>query len=157
MLNQTVSVSYADDNTLYRTTNSINKGIQLLENDSMMFKSLSDNHITANISKDNPLVNKKNDVIIRTRDTEIKNSEYEKLLRVEVGTKLNFNKHLNDIITRLIVINNATLTKLFCDCSLFYCLLLKDISFNAKCLLGWCCLTSNHLFGLENFGDKPPS
>ena len=40
------------------------------------------------------------EVIIRIGDTEIKNSEYEKLLRIEVNTKLNFNKHLNDIISK---------------------------------------------------------
>ena len=43
------------------------------------------------------------------------------------------------IITRLIVINTALLTRLFCKCSLICnCSLLKGISFNAKCLLVWC-------------------
>ena len=31
---------------------------------------------------------------------EIKNSEYEKLLGIKVDTKLNFNEHLNDIISK---------------------------------------------------------
>ena len=54
----------------------------------------------ANISKCHLLVNKKNEVTIRIRDTEVKNSEYEKLLGIKVDTKLNFNEHLNDIISK---------------------------------------------------------
>ena len=47
------------------------------------------------------LVNKKNDeVVIKLGETEIKNSEYEKLLGIKVDTKLNFNEHLNDIISK---------------------------------------------------------
>ena len=50
------------------------------------------------------------------------------------------------LITRLIVINIASLTVLFCSCLLFVtarsliynCSPLKDISFNTKCLLVWC-------------------
>ena len=40
------------------------------------------------------------EVTIRIGDTEIKNSEYEKLLGIKVNTKLNFNEHLNDIISK---------------------------------------------------------
>ena len=36
----------------------------------------------------------------RIGDTEIKNSEYEKLLGIKVDSKLNFNEHLNNIITK---------------------------------------------------------
>ena len=45
-------------------------------------------------------MNKKNKVTIRIEDTEIKNSEYEKLLGIKGDTRLNFNKHLNDIISK---------------------------------------------------------
>ena len=44
-------------------------------------------------------MNKKDEVTVRIRDTEIKNSDYEKWLAVKVDTKLNFNEPLNDIIT----------------------------------------------------------
>ena len=53
-----------------------------------------------NISKCYLLVNKKDEVTIRIGDTEIKNSEYEKLLVVKVDTILNFNEHLNGIISK---------------------------------------------------------
>ena len=52
------------------------------------------------VSKCHLLVNKKDDVVINLGETEIKNSEYEKLLRIKVDTKLNFNKHLNDVISK---------------------------------------------------------
>ena len=66
----------------------------------MLFQWFSDNQMKANISKCHVLMNKKNDVTIRTGDTEIKNSEYEKLLGIKGDTRLNFNKHLNDIISK---------------------------------------------------------
>ena len=43
-------------------------------------------------------MNKKDDVTVRIGDTEIKNSEIEKLLGIKVDSKLNFNEHLNDIL-----------------------------------------------------------
>ena len=54
----------------------------------------------ANISKFHRPVNNKGEVTMRIGDTEIKNSEYEKLLGIKVDTKLNFNEHLNYIISK---------------------------------------------------------
>ena len=51
----------------------------------------------ANISKCHLLVNKKDEVNIRIGYTEIRNSEFEKLLGIEVDAKLNVNEHLNII------------------------------------------------------------
>ena len=56
----------------------------------------------ANISKCYLLVNKKDEVVIYLREMEIITSEYEKLLGIKVDTKLNFNEHLNDIISKAI-------------------------------------------------------
>ena len=93
--------SYADDNTSYRTAATIEEVIKLLERDStMLFKWFSHNQMKANISKCHLLVNKKDKVIINLGRTEIKGSEYEKLLGIKVDTKLNFNEHLNDIINK---------------------------------------------------------
>ena len=100
-MNETDFGSHADDKTPYRTQNTINKVIQSLEHDSvMLFQWFSDNQMKANISKCHLLVNKKDGVTIGIGDTEIKNSEYEKLLRTKVDTKLNFNEHLNDVISK---------------------------------------------------------
>ena len=65
----------------------------------MLFKWFSDNQMKTNFSKCH-LVNKKDEVVINLGETEIKNSEYEKLLGIKVDTKLNFNEHLNDIISK---------------------------------------------------------
>ena len=46
------------------------------------------------------LLKKKVEVIKRIGDTEIKNSECEKLLGIKVDAKLSFNEHLNDIISK---------------------------------------------------------
>ena len=43
-------------------------------------------------------MNKKDEVTVRIVDTEINNSEYKKLLGIEIGTKPNFNENLNDLI-----------------------------------------------------------
>ena len=44
---------------------------------------------------------------MRLGETEIENSEYEKLLGIKVDTKLNFNEHLNDIISKASTKANA--------------------------------------------------
>ena len=54
----------------------------------------------ANISKCHLLVNKEDEVVIKLGKTVINNSEFEKLLGIKVHTKLNFNEHLNDIISK---------------------------------------------------------
>ena len=93
--------SYADGKTPYRTADTIEEVIKLLERDSMMlFKWFSDNQMKANISKCHLLVNKKDEVVISSGETKIENSDYEKLLGIKVDTKLNFNEHLNDIINK---------------------------------------------------------
>ena len=66
----------------------------------MLFQWFSDNQMRANISKRCLLLNKNDEVTIRMGDTEIENSEYEKLLGIKVDTKLNFNEHSNDIISK---------------------------------------------------------
>ena len=94
-MNKTDLCSYADDNTPYRTANTIDEVIQSLQHDPMMlFKWFSDNQLKANTSKYHLLLDKKHEVTIRIGSTEIENSEYEKLLGIRVDTKLNFNEHL---------------------------------------------------------------
>ena len=85
IMNETDFASYADDNTPYRTANTVGEVIQSLEHDSMiLFKWFSENQMKANISKRHLLVNKKDEVTIRIGYTEIKNSEYEKLQGIKV-------------------------------------------------------------------------
>ena len=101
IMNETDFASYADDNMPYRTANTTDEVIQSLEHDSMMlFQWFSDKQMKPNMSKCHLLVNKKNEATIRIGDTEIKYSEYEKLLGIKVDGKLNFDEHLNDIISK---------------------------------------------------------
>ena len=74
--------SHTDGNTPYRTTDTIDEVIKLLRHDfTMLFKWFSDNQMKTNTSKCHLLVNKKDEVVINLGETEIKNSEYEKLLK----------------------------------------------------------------------------
>ena len=59
----------------------------------MLFKWFSDNQMKTNFRKCH-LVNKKDEVVINLGETEIKNSEYEKLLGIKFDPKSNFNEHL---------------------------------------------------------------
>ena len=84
MMKETDFPSYAGDKTTYRTADTIEEVIQLLERDSKMllFKWFSDNQIKANINKCHLLVNRKDEIVINLGETEIKNSELEKLLEI---------------------------------------------------------------------------
>ena len=64
----------------------------------MLFKWFSDNQMKANISNCHLLVNKKNDeVVIKLGETEIKNSEHEKLLRIKVDIISKANRKVNTL------------------------------------------------------------
>ena len=64
--------SYADDNTPYRTVDTIDEVIKLLERDSMMlFKWFADNQMKANISKCQLLVDKREEFVINLGEMEI--------------------------------------------------------------------------------------
>ena len=94
IMKETNFSSHTDDDTHHRTADTIEEVIKSLERDStMLFKWFSDNQMKANISKCHLLVNKNDEVVINLGETEIKNSEYEKLLGIKVDTKLNFNEH----------------------------------------------------------------
>ena len=161
--------SYADDNTPYRTADTIEEVIKLLERDStMLFKWFSDNQMKANISKCHLLFRKKDEVVINLGETEIKNSEYEKLLRIKVDAKLNFNEHLNDIISKASRKVNA-LSRLMPYMSLSKEKILMNSFFNSQfsyCPLIWMFhsrITKNKINRLHErcmrliYGDKTSS
>ena len=59
IMNEADFASYADDNTSYRTANTINEVIQSLQHYSiMLIKWFTDNKMKANLSKCHPLVKK---------------------------------------------------------------------------------------------------
>ena len=90
--------SYADDNTLYTTGNSIEEVIQKLENIAQtLFQWFSDNQMKANPDKCHSLCNSNSEVSLTIETQKIKNSKFEKLLGIKLDSKLNFNFHIHDI------------------------------------------------------------
>ena len=70
----------------------------------MLIQWFSDNQVKTNISKCHLLVNKKDEVTIRIKDTEIKNRMKRCMKNWKITRKLklmqNFNEHLNDTISK---------------------------------------------------------
>ena len=54
-------------------------------------------------------MNKKVEILQRIQDTENKNCKFEKLLRIKVDAKLNFNEHLNNIINKASLVEKNAL------------------------------------------------
>ena len=77
-------VSYADDNTLYTTGNSIEEVIQKLENAAKtLFQWFSYNQMKADPDKCHFLCNSNSEVSLTTETQKIKNSKFEKLLGIK--------------------------------------------------------------------------
>ena len=72
IMKETDFSSYADHNTNYRTADTNEEVIKLLERDStMLFKWFSDNQLKASISKYHLIVNKKDEAVINLGETEM--------------------------------------------------------------------------------------
>ena len=83
--------SYADDSTLYVSSDSIVDLIRILENDSIkLFKWFSDNMMKANKDKCHLIVSSDEHVSMKLEKIEIEDSNCERLLGVKIDSKLNF-------------------------------------------------------------------
>ena len=83
--------SYADDSTLYVSSDSIVDLIRILENDSIkLFKWFSDNMMKANKDKCHLIVSSDEHVSMKLEKIEIEGSNCERLLGVKIDSKLNF-------------------------------------------------------------------
>ena len=93
--------SYADDNTPYVSSDSIEDVIKILENDSIkLFKWFSDNIMKANKDKCQHIVSSNEHVSMKLDNTENENSNCERLLGVKIDSKLNFKENLDGIIKK---------------------------------------------------------
>ena len=93
--------SYADDNTIYDASDSIDKVIfSLQESSKNIFKWFADNQMKTN--EDNyPLIVSTNELTeFEIGDFSIKNSANEKLLGVNIDSKLNFYCHVNHLCNK---------------------------------------------------------
>ena len=93
--------SYADDNTIYDASDSIDKVIfSLQESSKNLFKWFADNQMKTN-EGNYPLIVSTNELTeFEIGDFSIKNSANEKLLGVNIDSKLNFDCHVNHLCNK---------------------------------------------------------
>ena len=96
--------SYADDNTLYDSGNSIDEVISSLqESAEKLFQWFSHNQMKGNTDKCHLIVSTDKPIEIQVGESLIKNSTCEKLLGVKIDNKLNFATHVKDFVRRQII------------------------------------------------------
>ena len=90
--------SYADDNTPYTCGDDLNTVLESLESSTnTLFKWFSDNSMKSNAKKCHLLTKSDNPVSVKIGDTEIINSNQEKLLGINIDCSLTFETHVNQI------------------------------------------------------------
>ena len=90
--------SYADDNTPYVTCDTIESMIASLEKIAKeIFKWFEDNEMQGNTDKCHVLLSTSQKLHVNIGTSQIENRKYEKLLGVNIDSKLSFEKHLNII------------------------------------------------------------
>ena len=93
--------SYADGNTPYVSSDSIEDVTRTLENDSInLFKWFSDNMMKVNKDKCHFIVSSNEHVSMESDNIEIEKSNCKRLLGIKIDSKLNFKEHLDRIIKK---------------------------------------------------------
>ena len=98
MISDTDSYSYADDNTVYDSGNSIDEVISSLQQSAeKLFQWFSHNQIKGNTDKCRLIVSTDEPIEVGVDEPLIKNSTCEKLLGVKIDNKLNFDTHVKGL------------------------------------------------------------
>ena len=98
MMNNIKLASYTDDNTPYAVGNNIEELIVKLQNASKtLLQRFSDNQMKSNPDKCNFICSTIKKVRLIVENKEINNSTHERLLGVEVDSRLSFNTHIDNI------------------------------------------------------------
>ena len=93
IMNDIDFASYADDNTPYVSSDSIEDVIRILENDSIkLFKWFCDTMMKANKDKCHLIISSNDHVSMKLDNIEIENSNCERLLGVKIDSKLKFER-----------------------------------------------------------------
>ena len=93
--------SYADDNSINDSGNSINEVISSLqESAEKLLQWFSHNQMKENTDKCHLIVSTDEPIEIRVGESPIKNSTCEKLLGVKIDNKLNFDTHVKGFVRR---------------------------------------------------------
>ena len=98
VISDTDFCSYADDNTVYNSGNSIDEVISSLqESAEKLFQWISHNQMKENTDKYHLIVSTDEPIEIRVGESLIKNNICEKLLGVKIDNKLNFDTHVKGL------------------------------------------------------------
>ena len=93
--------SYADDSTIYNSSENIDDVIlSLQESSKQLFKWFSDNKMKSNSDKCHLIVSTNDTTEIQIGDFVIKSSSTEKLLGVNIDCKLNFDSHVKHLCNK---------------------------------------------------------
>ena len=94
--------NYADDNTPYVSGRNIEEVVASLEEVSeVIFQWFSDNQFQGNVSKCHVLLSTDKQVPVNIGTAQIENMQNEKLLSITIDSKLSFDKHIQQICSRV--------------------------------------------------------
>ena len=97
MISDTDFSSYADDNTIYDSGNSIDEVISSLQEPAEMFQWFSHNQMKVNTDKCHLIVSTDEPIEIPVGESLIKRSTCEKLLGLTIDDKLSFDTHIKGL------------------------------------------------------------
>ena len=101
VISDTDFCSYADDNTVYNSGNSIDEVVSSLqESAEKLFQWISHNQMKENTDKCHLIVSTDEPIEIRVGESLIKNNICEKLLGVKIDNKLNFDTHVKGLCNK---------------------------------------------------------
>ena len=93
--------NYADDNTPYLNGKNIEEVLNGLENvSSNLFQWFTENELKGNASKYHLLISSGENVHVNIGTSQIKNSDCERLLGIDIDCKLGFENHINQICSK---------------------------------------------------------
>ena len=93
--------NYADDNTPYLSGKNVEEVLNGLENvSSNLFQWFTENELKGNASKCHLLISSSENVHVSIGTSQIKNSDCERLLRIDIDCKLSFENHINQICSK---------------------------------------------------------
>ena len=93
--------NYADDNTPYLSGKNVEEVLNGLENvSSNLFQWFTENELKGNASKCHLLISSGENVHVNIGTSQIKNSDCERLLGIDIDCKLSFENHINQICSK---------------------------------------------------------
>ena len=132
--------NYADDNTPYVSGRNIEEVVASLEEVSeVVFQWFRDNHFQGNATKCHVLLSTDKQVHVKIGTAQIENTQNEKLLGINIDSKLSFGKHIQQICSRATA-KLKTLARIALFMNVTKRKILMNVFFNAQfsyCTLTW--------------------